>query len=237
MYALNGDELSYPVRFLVEGDYVVPDADSVKVTLRGQTGNVISGWNRKAIDHEAKSAIKVVIDGSANTTTGGQREKRTVIVEFEVDGVAFKRTSHYFLTDYLNITATPADVRRVFGVEPTELPDSMVSVEEAYYDLIRIYNDKTTLDTALGDSDKMQMANQLIVAAAANRVLQSLQTRLYKIEASDQESFTRFDVDFPAMAAKVAAMGTEAADAVFDRSEVSPPLLIKVTPTDVITGA
>lgn len=237
MYALSGEDFNYPVRFKVEDDFVVPDADSVKVTIRGQSGSVVSGWNRKAVDHAGKSAITLVIDGAANQTTGGQREKRTVIVEFEIDDVVHKCQSSYFVTDYLNITATPDDVRRVFGAEPSELPDSMISIEDAYYDLVRIYDNKTDLDAAFVDSDNMQMANQLVVAQAASKVLQAMQVRLNKIDASDQESFTRFEVDFPALANSIARLGSEAADVVFQRGDVTSNLFTKVTPTDVVTGA
>lgn len=240
MYALIGEDFAYPVRFLVEGDFVVPDADTVKMTIRGQTGTVVSGWNQKAVDHEGKSAITVVIDGAVNAVTGGQREKRTVIVNFRYNDLPYSIQGHYFLTEYLNVTACPADVRKVFGTEFAELPDSMISIEDAYYDIIRIYGDKSVFDNALIDTDKMQMANQLIVAAAANRLVQTLMIRVNQSEMSDQESFKRFDkVDWDAYRITIADMGAEAADTVFDRSASTggATFLDKVTPTDVITGA
>ena len=55
IYAVAGESLTFPVKFAVNGDLVVPDADSVTVTLRNQAGSIISGWNKKAVDHEGKN--------------------------------------------------------------------------------------------------------------------------------------------------------------------------------------
>jgi hypothetical protein len=181
--------------------------------------------------------MALAIDGPTNTVTGGQRERRSMTVEYSVGALPYKQSYVYYLTPYLNIGSTPEDVRRVFGVQPHDLSDDEISLEDAYYEAIRIYDDKATLDAALIDPDKMKMANQLLVAIAAQGLFQAVRLRINKIETADKESFTRFDIKWDTVQAAITQMGTQAADVVFARTESSAPTMIdKATPTDVITG-
>jgi len=233
MYVTAGEGLSLQIEFKVGGDFVVPDANTVKISIRNQSGGLVSGWNQQAVNHAGLTQYPLVIPADVNTAAG--REKRSIIVDFKVGGGSHRQIIHYFVTPWLNVTVTPVDVRRFFGVSEVDLPDTDVSVEEAYYGLLQTY-DKIDIDAALVDVDMMIYANNLVLANACLSVIHSMQVRLKKSETSDDESYIREKIDWASFIPQLQAMATSAADVIFEREEVNLVHFDKVTPTDVITG-
>lgn len=192
---LAGQDVTVAVVLTHRGEPFVPDNNTVQWELRGHDGSVLS----------PKSSLGGVQDTTANITVGAVHntlaadrtlEKRTLIVSGTRDNQAFTVQQPYRLTDFLNMSATPAQVRTFIGLDEGELPDEDIDLIAAYFDVADL-SSLDRLQQALGsDGSAERAANRAIVAQAVLNLLPSLPARLSKKETDGASAVERFQIDF-----------------------------------------
>lgn len=224
------------VEFKKDGEFVLPDAGSVKLTVRSNSGALLV--NATAVPDPSSTVTTVVISQANNTITAGTTESRYVLVEFTSGTQPLTFETKYKLTDFLPITAEPQNVRGHLGVRYGELPDSDIDLYEAYYNLLR---SNSTLATALVTTDTRAMnANRAIAIACALDLIPSMSTRAAKQDSLNNATLLRQTIDWDAIQLKLQGELAEALAglslAVVTTFSV-PTMFAVVTPTDVITNA
>jgi hypothetical protein len=183
--------LSLP--FLVDSpngyDYVVPT--TATATVRDHSGVAIPGYVDIDLAPTSTQATITVLAADNNKTRTIERR----VIEYTFDG--HSRELAYYLIDWVSIDVTPDDVRRLLGVNVSELPDTDIDIYGAYQALATQLGGITVMDAAL-DTDLLR-ANRAIALFEALRQIPALQLKAAKTVTSGQDGFTRFDVDWEAL--------------------------------------
>jgi hypothetical protein len=235
-YHLADSDLAIGIDFMVNGDAVVPEVDSVKATLRGQDGTPKSGWNNKAITTlDTSTSVSIVVEASANAVVTSP-ESRVLVVTFLHQGSQYEIRRTYMVTEWLNIAATPDQVRAYYGLTSREIPDEDVCFERLFFKLTKDI-DRADLDALFADSETALDANRLLVLMSCAEMVPSLQLRLKQSERSDQVQYLRlFKLDFDRITKDIAGEIASLLDDLAITDEVQPVLLALSQPTDPVTG-
>ncbi len=229
------------VPFLVDGEFVIPDAGSVTLTVRGNDGAVLAGYNELPIADVTQTSTLLTIAPEANGIGANPMETRYLRVSYLVGNVPGLFSYAYRLTPFLPITAGPEDVRRVTGIDYKALPDSDVDVHEAYFKLAKDVG--AVFVTALTSPGRAAIsANNMIALQAAILLLPSLQNRVMKSETSHNEIYIRNTLDLAQLAADLQAALLDETNAMLEElgnavTSVISPIFLVTSPVDVITGA
>lgn len=238
-YVMAGEEYVYAVDFMVDGEFVVPDEDSVSYTIRDAAGTPLAGHTNVPLILDGQSDRGFIeIPASVNEKTA-EREPRHVHVMFAVNGKPRTHAGSYILIDFLNHYVTESDVRGWLGVTPSELPDSDIDLVKAYY---AVKNDNSlanidlTATLARGDQTAFA-ANEAIRMQAALQVLPSLENRIAQVEKADMLTFQRMNkLDINALRRRTAAHYAQAVQSVLGGTPISPILFTVTSPVDPVTG-
>ena len=230
-----GDAVTLVFPILVNGEYTTPDAGSVYYSLRDNTGALVSGQTQVALTNVGTDAfVNIASTYNAKVLT---TEIRTVILKFTVGSHPYQLIQAYRITDWLNITAVPEDVRRLFAFSRTELPDEDVDFYEAYLILDETLGG-TILSNALSSGTiKAKYANDALTYRAAFDLLPSAPLRALRKEAAGTASYERFShVDFTELHDKIVGLLEEATLNITGATPTYPPMLVKGSRMDVIGG-
>lgn len=239
LWHLSGEDLTLRFDFLSEGALVVPDADSISLTLRDHQGALIAPYNPE-LHPSAGTSLEVVISGASNTLALADTvESRFVTLTYRVNGVPRTIRNNYKISEFLPISATPVDVRNLLGLIEDELPDDEVDLYQAYYQLLM---DNAGLSAALGATTVANLlANRAIALQAALLLAPGLPARFGQRSTSADQEFTRFanlkvdelveklEAELETTLAEMAAPG--------EVEVVSPTRFLIAPRTDPITGA
>lgn len=234
---LAGEDITLQIPLRMNGEPVVPDAGSVKLTLRDNAGQVLV--NKEAVTMgTASTEASVLIDADHNALGTGRFSNRSVLVTFTKSGRPQEVRLSYRLTAWLNTTITADDVRGFIGIDSGELPDREIDIIAAYLD---VENDvtETVLSAALGGADAKQIAaNRLILARAVLDQIPGLQMRVSQNESNGVFSAQRPKLDLVQLELRAQALYADNSDLVAGRLAVTQDLFIApaVSP-DPITGA
>lgn len=242
MWTTAGEAFTYHFDFTFNGQYVQPDAGSVKLTLRGPNGNPLVGWDHAVQPDPTTTGIDVTIPAEHNALDAGSAfETRWLTVDYLYQGKVCKIPFSYRLTPFLPITATPEGVRHRLGVTERELPTPYIDLTEAYHRLLPTYPE--ALPAALTGSGLANLAaNAAIEIRAALDQMPSLPGRMLQSQSQDNAEFQRMKVDFALLtttlenqlAFELVTMAAALNGAV---TETTLSSLMLTLPTDPITGA
>lgn len=237
---LAGKALALYVEFRQDGEFVIPDVGSLKLTLRGNNGVVISGYNEAVLPDCPVSTTTIGISSTLNTIIALTFETRYVRVDFTVGGRPLAIESSYRLAPFLPLTATPADVRSVFGARDSELPDSEIDLMEGYFTLLEDY--PIAMAGALATSATSRWANLAVTFKTSLQLIASMPVRVLKEEALNNASQSRGKIDWEALQAQIEAglgvvLGKLEAAAQVPGGTSRTPLLVLSLPTDPVTNA
>ena len=115
---------------------------------------------------------------------------RYVYVTFKSKGKPYKLRKIYNIIDEFYFTATPNDVRDVFGVSDSELPDDSIDLVKNYIILSTKMGDIFTNAIKAGDLSNIR-ANRLLVLTTALSLFNSIRLRLVESESSGTNSYLR----------------------------------------------
>lgn len=229
------------VEFLQLGEAAIPDSGSVKLTLRGNDGTILPGFDASPVTDFGLPNQSVTIPQAANQIAPTAKfETRYGLLEYKVGGVALGLRFVYRLTPFLALQSTAADVRALIGADVVELPDSDIDLVEAYFKLSQSVGVKFT-EGLTATNQASLIANRMVSLQAAIAVIPSLQTRLRKSQTSHNEQIQKFDVKFDQLKADLLQALLDATQELTDLEGVTASPIIPIfqlsQPIDVITGA
>lgn len=235
-YVFSGDDATITVPLIVDGEYVVPDLNSVFYTLRGNDGSVILG-NQAVVTDANTTEVHIAIAGAHNTK-GLTVENRFLILLFKVNNKQYRISKSYRVVDFIAMTASESDVRDLLGLHGGELPDSSIDLIGAYFSL-KADLGGTVLDDALEAGDETAFAaNNAIAIKAALEILPSARVRASQRERFDSSETWRFaEIDWDKIERELRdALALEIST--ITGEEFEPPVLFTLsTRTDPFTGA
>lgn len=183
---------SITVNFLVDGNLVPADANSVTYTVRNNSGGILT--QDASIPNLAGDTQAILtIPAAQNTIADGlDFERRFVTLRFTHDGSSYEQQISYRVIPFIPSSATAQDVRNKLGLSSVELSDDDVDLVAAYFEL-RNKMTAGTLQTALTSGTvNARHAEEAIVISAAIQVLPSLQLRALQAKESDGSAARRF---------------------------------------------
>ncbi|MDH7796427.1 MULTISPECIES: hypothetical protein [unclassified Beijerinckia] len=215
------------------------DVGSVTWSLYGGNGARISGPT--AITTAAmQSEVIVPLAPSDHTITAPARfERRTVVLDWQTDGVSHTSRQTYRVLPFLNTSANADAVRTLLALTPDELRDEEVDIVRAYFQ-IESEVTQAVLDVGLSSGTLIEFSlNQAIVCEAALPCLNTIELRAAAVNTDGVQKFERYKsgIDFDALRARVQGMKLEALDSAAGIEIDDPTLVVLTQPTDVITGA
>lgn len=240
-WRIAGEVAAVAAEFLIDGEYVTPDGGNITVTIRGNTGVIISGYDSLPITSLDPNKVVYSVPADVNEiAVDALFETRYATFYYTVDANPYTVPVVYRLTPFLGLQLTPNNVRDLIGVQETELPNSVIAMEESYFDLLSIYG--TDFTTAMSSSNRATIAaNKMVALKAAINVLPSLQARMFKIETSHNETRERNKMDFERLKNDLMQALAEAAEVMLEEvgnaAAFNTSHFLVVTPTDPITGA
>lgn len=232
MYFTAGVDVTVPVEFKVDGEFVVPTAGSVTYTLKGNDGSNI--LTNQPVETDANTTQIAIVVQAAHNAKVDTVEQRFLLVTFTYNNQTYQVRRFYSLIDFLLYTCSEADVRAFIGVSEYELPDPDIDLVKAYY---KVLDDYENLATALTDSSLRRSANDAIKLAAVIDVIPSLQLRVLQLDKGGDKQYMRLQtIDFDQLRTDAITRYSDAVRELNGALETILPLLQIVTPTDVITG-
>lgn len=230
------------IEFMRDGEFAIPDAGSVTLTLRGNDGTVLPGFDATPVVSNGTSTQTVTIPQAENQiAVDAKLETRYGAVSYSVDGVPHSTGFVYRLTPFLPLQQTVAGVRALIGADSAELPDSDIDLMEAYFALEALLGVKFT-EALKATSRASLIANRMLGLKAAITTLPSMQTRLRKSQTSHNEQIQKFDVKFDQLKADLEQALIDATKDLTDLidgpvTSAIIPIFQLSQPVDVITGA
>lgn len=231
MIVFEGEPLDFPVPFFVEGDLVVPDAGSAKMSVYDHEGNKVVEQSINQ-DH-------VIINGTFHTIAEGREfEKRIIIVSFRAGGKLYTVRNSYQVVPFLPFSVSADDVRAFIGIKSAELPDDEIDLFSAYIKLSNMVGSERLKDRLTSGTVYELRANDAICMVAVLDIIPSLMQRVLLHEADGVLQFRRHVIkDFNALEeAARARLAEDLIDLGVNPTGAPLALFSKITSTDVITG-
>lgn len=200
------------------------DAAGVEV----DTGTVAPPANALSFD--------ITVPGSANTLAiGSFVSSRDLVWSYMDGGKLVTDELRYSVEARAPYGVSPAGVRAKLGLEPSDVPDSDISLVRAYLTFQSIVN-------PVGQDPDSLVLRDAIEATAAIQLIPSLRVRIAKSEDTGTNKYQRQDVDWDQITTDLEAIvlaGYLLIDPDYDSFGVTEgTLFILATPaTDPITGA
>lgn len=234
MNYLAGSDITVVVPLSLNGEPVVPDNGQVQWELRGHSGEVVIPFG--TMNGVTDSTASILITGSNVALNGHLRELRTLRVRGLTDGFPFETSLPFHITEFLNYSVTPKDVRKFIGISDGELKDDEIDLVEAYFDLNDM--DGVNMATALAGTEKSQRAaNKALVAQAVLNLLPGLPQLLSKRETDGTSEVERFTPDFQELEMLARGQRATALQSISTATSTDVTLVAVSTRTDPVTGA
>lgn len=185
-------DVTVPIDFIVDGDFVTPD--SASFVVRGHDGTqLITG---------AVADGKITIPAASNVITASW-ENRYISVFFIYAGGTHSLKISYKLSDFLPLSVTPQSVRDLLGVDDRELPDSAIDLTESYFQILD-QSGSAISDALTLTGPRNRAVNMAITLQAALNILPSLPLRLMITVREEDSSASRLkEIDFDKLEASL----------------------------------
>lgn len=235
MWYYAGVDVTVPVDFIVNGEFVIPE--SATATLRLNDGSVDATISNVSLDTSTTSTSVTIPEVSNTLASGVDFEHRYLLVTFVLNAQTYTQTIHYDLIPFVPMTGTPDKVRAILGLDLSELPDTDIDLFRAYLD-IKARTD-VDISTALTSTGRDSLtANEIINIQAALNVVPSLQLRVAASMQSEDSVFRRFSsMDFNAIENKLVGRQMSLLSELITTTEVAFSIFGVSTPTDPVTNA
>jgi hypothetical protein len=229
-------DVSINVLFTQDGEPVVPDNGLITWELRGQSGEVLVPFTSMSDITDTQAQIPV--QANRHAIAGGRTfEKRTLTVRGSANNFPFEFRVAYTIVPFINMTATPEDVRTFIGIDSGELPDHDIDMLSAYVDVLQKV-DPTVMATALAAGDENELsANRAIVAQAVLATLPALPAKVSKAVTDGGTDIERFDYNFDKLRADASLMLEKAVTILTTRISASRLMSAFGVRSDPVTGA
>lgn len=219
----------------VGGEFVVPDANTLELIIRGPQGIPLAPYTPLPMGNPQGNSISHVVPASFNIMLADSTlEMRFAEMHFNWQSKHYSVKTPYRLIKFMPIQVGPQEVREALGVEYHELPDEAVDIFQSYAKLTV----NTAFMEALQSNDVRSIrANQVLLYTEALRIAPSLRARILKQEGEDNALYTRFNMDFDKLKAELQGALTDAESSLVEISTNSSVGFIVTSPVDRLTGA
>lgn len=238
LYFTEGEDVPVRILFKNGGETFIPDANSVYYTVRDNDGQTVVGHTNVAVSTGATTAaVTITVPAIVNQITG-KIEQRTVQVKATRGGIPWNTSVAYHLTEWLNFSVRPPQVRKYLGVNEGELPDEDIDLVRAYLQVELDIGEENFAEALSSGTMEAIRANDAIMYQAALQILPGFALRIAQQETNGTLGFQRYSkFDFDRLWAETAALyGDIVADlSLTDR--VTPTLVAFSTQIDPFTNA
>lgn len=242
-YRVTGREVAITAKFVVDGDYITPDASSVKYTLYRADGSADPVYTNitAAVTSPATSVLIKTVANSNTLASGAKMERRNLVVTFTYATQSYTLEYPYLLVPVISLAVGAREVRTVLGVNDLELPDTDIDLRQAYWDVARDIDEDTgedDLDEMLeGATSDTVVANRAIVLKCALGLIPTMPLRVMTSEEGEGKSFTRGRVDWTALGDRLSAEYSRSLELIGATDAVTQDILVLTEETDPVTGA
>lgn len=192
-YRLAGEDASFTIDFKVDGEFVVPSASSLFLTVRDNSGIPYPGLYKTALADVSTTSMQINVDSVVQSISTSY-SLRYITVHYAYGGKKYTVDIPYTVYAFVPVTVTTDDIRALFGAEYRELPDSDIDVLFSYFTLVKEYG--TTFEDAFADAVACHSANEALRYAVGLRQLPQMRSRLLSRERNDTSEFERQKIDF-----------------------------------------
>lgn len=233
MWFYAGENVSLNFDFKVDGEFVVPASASWALRLHNGTQD----GGSTALTGLTTSASISIPSNKNGIAADALFENRYVLVTFDHNGRSYNLVQSYRLTRFVPITAQPADVRRLTGLFENELPDSDISVTDAYFKLFDTYG--TDFSNRLTETTfKARQANEAIALQAAIDVAVSFPMRIPQSVSNEDAQFSRAsNIDWAELERNLRRQLQQSLTSVISVEETTVDVFSVSSPVDPVTGA
>lgn len=231
-----GEPLTLRIPLRLHGEPVIPDANSVTFSLRGQDGTLLIA-NEPVTMAAGSTEAHVTIPAEHNAAGTGRIGHRTLIVRFAKSGLQQVAQHTYRLAPWLNTTVSADSVRQFIGLDRGELPDDAIDLTIAYMNVETLVG-QDALEAALAAGTFVtHLANQMILGKAVLNLGPSLPLRISQSESNGVFSVTRPKIDLDRLMAHAQALvDAGLAELVPDVSGDATLFIVAAISPDPITG-
>lgn len=195
-YVISGENATILVDLIDSaGNFLVPDDSLYSYKITDNKGEVLQEEQEVSIESASEDSLKdqILIEANELTNTKGEEEifsSRYVYVTFTSNGKPYRIRKNYKVINDLYFTATQAEVREVFGVSESELPDDSIDLVKNYIILSTKMGNSFTDAITASDLSNIR-ANRLLVLTTALSLFNSIRLRLVESESSGTNSYLR----------------------------------------------
>lgn len=236
-YVKDGSDYSLFIEFKPNSELVVPDADSVELTLTKNDGSAITDFDGISVTtDEDTTSVVVSIPANRNTATFDV-EVRTAKVTYEVDGKPYKDYYFYTLLPYVDIPVSKDAVRLVLGITVDELEDDQIDLVKAFVDVDAALGDTSLSGVIEAGTSKVWSCLEAVKLRAALNLIPVLQLIAAQSQSADNVEVRRFEeVDFPSLRRKLVGDYSTALRGITGASATIPTFSAVQTGVDPVTG-
>jgi len=197
-YVKDGSAYAYKVSFMVDGELVVPDVDSVYLTVTNNAGTIIDYYDELQLAVPALATSYVEEFSGADNTSTLTYEFRHLEFRFTYQDKTYFIRDSYILRESLNFPLNEQDVRDLLGVSSSEAPDNAIDIFRAYDGVKLDAGEAVNLDTIIsGGSILIPSVIEAVKYKAALALMISIQTSMFQMEQADNTIYNRFqNIDF-----------------------------------------
>lgn len=235
---ISGTDLQLLFKIKLAGEFAVPDAGSLRLTLRDTSATIRPGYDQKLLPDTAINTLKVTIPASENTLVPGSAyETRFARLDFTSQGKAGAVETIYRIIPFIPYTVTPQSVRETLGVSIGELDDDAVDLYKTY---LKLSVNSAFASSIVSNDLKTIYANDILRIQEALQLAPSLRVRILKGEEKDNSLYTRFNFDFNELIAELRNSLVEAQNqwlaASGETSNIGVTIFRVSEPVDRVTG-
>jgi hypothetical protein len=231
---LAGQNITVAVPLTRGGEPVVADGSTISWSLRGHDGAELSAAATLAC---SDSTALIPVPAGSNGLASAWSEKRTILVTFNVAGQPQTARVAYRLTNFLNHSVEPAEIRTFIGITEGELPDAEIDLSAAYLDVAGATDFADLAQALAGEAASEQAANRGIIAQAVINLLPGLPARISKSESDGTSKVERFPIDLAQLEARARAQLASAIATFTSVTNTDPVFIAFSSRTDPLTGA
>lgn len=233
MWFYANEDVTVVIDYMVDGDFVIPSEASY--TLRSHNGLAVGS----GVLTPTTTTATILVPAAANAIDSASLfENRFVLLKFTHNGKPYTLVKPYKLTNFVPMTATPDDVRRLTGLMLNELPDNDIDLNAAYFQLFDTYG--TNFSNQLVATDfRGRQSNEAIALQAAIDIASSFPFRVPVSAGSEDAKFARVaKLDFAEMERELRRrLQQNLTQVISTISETSVGIFSVSSPTDPYTGA
>lgn len=235
MMSFAGDAVTISIPLIVNGEYAVPDLNTVSYTVRDNSGSVVVPATAVTTD-ASTTTVHVQTSSSINQITKDV-ETRYVELKFSVSGnVHIKRVNYQIIT-WVPLTVSEDHVRAELGVTIYEVPDGDINIASAYFQIKHDLG-TTFVDSLTAGNRLTFTANRLVALRAALNVIPSLQLRIMQSEKTDTAQMSRLSsLDFERLTGNLSSTYGQLQSEISGVGLTEVGIFNVVSGTDPFTGA